>query len=117
MHYDQGRNFLTRKWRRMQEICGSTSQFLNPQGFTFFFKLHDTQEYSQRRTNSWEALGLRSGVERGSRRLMKGYNGVYERVRSEMHGEMDAKAAKRKAYHRQMREEMDAKAATIDATQ
>ncbi|CAH1421902.1 unnamed protein product [Lactuca virosa] len=43
--------------------------------------------------------------------------GVYERVRNEMHGEMDAKVAKMKAYHRQIREEMDSKAATIDATQ
>ncbi|XP_052625085.1 uncharacterized protein LOC111877670 [Lactuca sativa] len=42
---------------------------------------------------------------------------VYERVRNEMRGEMDAKAAEMEAKHQQMREEMDAKAATIDAKQ
>nr|KAJ0210115.1 hypothetical protein LSAT_V11C400210830 [Lactuca sativa] len=43
--------------------------------------------------------------------------GCYERVRNEMHGEMDAKVAKMKAYDRQIREEMDAKVAKIDVTQ
>ncbi|CAI9285703.1 unnamed protein product [Lactuca saligna] len=42
---------------------------------------------------------------------------VYERVRNEMRGEMDAKAAEMEAKHQQMREEMDAKAAAIDAKQ
>ncbi|XP_052621307.1 uncharacterized protein LOC111900516 isoform X2 [Lactuca sativa] len=42
---------------------------------------------------------------------------VYERVRNELCGEMDAKAAEMEAKHQQMREEMDAKAAAIDAKQ
>ncbi|CAI9265597.1 unnamed protein product [Lactuca saligna] len=42
---------------------------------------------------------------------------VYERVRNEMRGEMDAKAAEMEAKHQQMREEMDAKAASIDVKQ
>ncbi|KAL7606300.1 hypothetical protein Lser_V15G18511 [Lactuca serriola] len=42
---------------------------------------------------------------------------VYEHVRNEMRGEMDAKAAEMEAKHQQMREEMDAKAATIDSKQ
>nr|KAJ0196420.1 hypothetical protein LSAT_V11C700360690 [Lactuca sativa] len=42
---------------------------------------------------------------------------VYERVRNEMRGEMDAKAAEMEAKHQQMREEMDAKAAAIDVKQ
>ncbi|KAL7607845.1 hypothetical protein Lser_V15G12176 [Lactuca serriola] len=42
---------------------------------------------------------------------------VYECVRNEMRGEMDAKAAEMEAKHQQMREEMDAKAAKIDAKQ
>ncbi|CAI9294485.1 unnamed protein product [Lactuca saligna] len=42
---------------------------------------------------------------------------VYECVRNEMCGEMDAKAAEMEAKHQQMREEMDAKAAAIDAKQ
>nr|KAJ0185938.1 hypothetical protein LSAT_V11C900490280 [Lactuca sativa] len=40
---------------------------------------------------------------------------IYERVRNEMHREMDAKAAEMEAKHQQMREEMDAKAIPIDA--
>nr|KAJ0192680.1 hypothetical protein LSAT_V11C800400070 [Lactuca sativa] len=42
---------------------------------------------------------------------------VYERVRNEMRGEMDAKAAEMEAKHQQMREEMDAKATAIDVKQ
>ncbi|CAI9284921.1 unnamed protein product [Lactuca saligna] len=42
---------------------------------------------------------------------------VYERVRNEMRGEMDTKAAEMEAKHQQMREEMDAKVAAIDAKQ
>ncbi|CAH1453111.1 unnamed protein product [Lactuca virosa] len=42
---------------------------------------------------------------------------VYERVRNEMRGEMDAKATEMEAKHQQMREEMDAKVAAIDAKQ
>lgn len=42
---------------------------------------------------------------------------VYERVRNEMRGEMDAKVAEMEAKHQQIREEMDAKAAAIDAKQ
>ncbi|CAI9286404.1 unnamed protein product [Lactuca saligna] len=42
---------------------------------------------------------------------------VYERVRNEMCGEIDAKAVEMEAKHQQMREEMDAKAAAIEAKQ
>ncbi|CAH1434193.1 unnamed protein product [Lactuca virosa] len=42
---------------------------------------------------------------------------VYERVRNEIRGEMDAKAAEMEAKHQQIREEIDAKAATIDVKQ
>nr|KAJ0197898.1 hypothetical protein LSAT_V11C700360680 [Lactuca sativa] len=42
---------------------------------------------------------------------------VYERVRNEMRGEMDAKAAEIEGKRQQIREEMDAKVAAIDAKQ
>ncbi|XP_023747588.2 uncharacterized protein LOC111895742 isoform X1 [Lactuca sativa] len=42
---------------------------------------------------------------------------IYERVRNEMRGEMDAKAAEMEAKHQQMREEMDVKVAAIDVKQ
>nr|KAJ0198536.1 hypothetical protein LSAT_V11C700359470 [Lactuca sativa] len=42
---------------------------------------------------------------------------VYECVRNEMCGEMNAEVAEIEAKHQQMREEMDAKAAAIDAKQ